>query len=118
MASKKIPLPGSERRPAGTPAGDVPGDEVVEVSVILKPKTPLETPRTGGAVISREEFAARYGADPAAVDQVQALAREYNLTVTEVAPARRTVKLQGTAADMSKAFGCSFERYELDGIQY
>jgi kumamolisin len=118
MASKKVPLPGSERLPAGTPAGDVPSDEVVEVSVILKPKTPMETPRDGGGVISREEFAAKYGADPAVIDQVTALAREYNLTVTEVAPERRTVRLQGTAAEMSKAFGCSFERYELDGTQY
>jgi kumamolisin len=118
MASKKVPLPGSERRPAGTRMGDVPNSEVVEVSVILKPKTPMEAPQTGGAVISREEFAARYSADPAVIDQVKALAKENNLTVIEVAPERRTVRLQGTAADMSKAFGGSFERYELDGTQY
>ena len=109
MASKKVPLPGSERRPAGTRMGDVPNSEVVEVSVILKPKTPMEAPQTGGAVISREEFAARYSADPAVIDQVKALAKENNLTVIEVAPERRTVRLQGTAADMSKAFGGSFE---------
>jgi kumamolisin len=118
MASKKVPLPGSERRPAGTRAGDVPNSEVVEVSVILKPKTPMETPKTGGAIISREEFAARYGADAGVIDQVKALAKEYNLTVIEVAPERRTVRLQGTAADMSKAFEVSFERYELEGTQY
>jgi kumamolisin len=38
--------------------------------------------------------------------------------VTEVAPERRTVKLEGTAADMSKAFDVPFERYELEGTQY
>jgi kumamolisin len=118
MATKKVPLPGSERLPAGTPVGTVPSDEVVDVSVILKPKTPMQTPRTGGAVISREEFAAKYGADPDAIDKVKALAREYNLTVTEVAPERRTVKLQGTAANMASAFEVSFERCELDGTQY
>jgi kumamolisin len=118
MASKKVPLPGSERSPAGTRVGDVPNDEVVEVSVILKPKTPMEAPQRGGAVISREEFAARYGADPGVIDQVKALATEYNLTVIEVAPERRTVRLQGTASDMSKAFDVSFERCELEGAEY
>jgi kumamolisin len=118
MASKKVSLPGSERRPAGTRVGDVPNDEVVEVSVILKPKTPMKAPQKGDAIISREEFAAKHGADPRVIDQVKALAKEYNLTVTEVAPERRTVKLQGTAADMSKAFGVSFDRYELEGHRY
>jgi kumamolisin len=118
MASKKVPLPGSERSPAGTRTGDVPNNEVVEISVILKPKTPMQAPQRGGAAISREEFAAKHGADPAVIDQVKALAKEYNLTVTEVAAERRTVKLQGTAADMSKAFGVSFDRYELEGTKY
>ena len=118
MASKKVPLPGSDRNPVGTRVGDVPKEELMEISVILKPKAPMEAPQTGGAAITREEFAARYGADPGAIDQVKAFAKEYNLTVTEVAPERRTVKLQGTAADMSKAFDVPFERYELEGTQY
>ena len=118
MASNKVPLPGSERRRTGTRVGDVPKDEVIEVSVILKPKAPMEAPQTGGAAITREEFAARYGADPGSIDQVKAFAKEYNLTVTEVAPERRTVKLEGTAADMSKAFDVPFERYELEGTPY
>jgi len=109
MAGNKVPLPGSERRPVGTRVGDVPKDEVIEVSVILKPKPPIEAPQTGGAAISREEFAARYGADPGAIDQLKAFAKQYSLTVTEVASERRTVKLEGTAADMSKAFDVPFE---------
>jgi len=118
MASKKVPLPGSDRSPAGTRTGDVPNDEVVDVSVILKPKTPMVVPQSGGATISREEFAGKHGADPGVIDQVKALAKEYNLTVIEVAPERRTVRLQGTAADMSKAFGVSFDRYEIEGTKY
>ena len=74
MASKKVPLPGSERRPVGTRVGDVPKDEVIEVSVILKPRTRRAPLQTGGPAISREEFAARYGADPGAIDQVKAAA--------------------------------------------
>jgi len=118
MASRKVQLPGSERRPVGTRVGEVPKDEVVEVSVILKPKTSMEGVQTGGPALSREEFAARYGADPDAIERVRAFAKDYALTVTEVAPERRTVKLEGTAENMTKAFEVPFERYEHEGTRY
>jgi len=118
MDSKKVPLPGSERHPAGTRIGDVASDETVEVSVILKPKARVEAPRTGEATISREEFAALYGADPAAIEQVKAFAEAHKLRVVEIAPERRTVKLEGTAADMSKAFETPLDRYEHEGTEY
>jgi kumamolisin len=118
MAGKKVPLPGSQRRPVGARVGEVPKDEIVEVSVILKPKAPIAAPPSGGATVTREEFAARYGADPAAIEQVKAFAKEFHLVATEVAPERRTVKLKGTAADMSKAFDVPFERFEVEGTRY
>lgn len=118
MASNKVSLPGSDRRPVGVRVGDVPNDEVLEISVILKPKTRIAPLQRGDAPISREEFAARHGADSGAIDQLKAFAKEYNLTVTEVAPERRTVKLKGTAADMSKAFEVPFERFEVEGTRY
>jgi len=96
----------------------VPKDEVVEVSVILKPKMRVAPPPQGGPGISREEFAARHGADSGAIEQVKAFAKEYNLTVTEVSPERRTVKLRGSADDMSRAFEVPFERYEVEGTRY
>ena len=118
MASHKVPLPGSERRPKGTRVGDVPRDEMIDVSVILKPRTQIAVPQTGGTAISREEFAARYGADPAAIEQLKAFAGQHHLTVTEISPERRTVKLEGTAANMTEAFGAPMERYEHEGTQY
>ena len=84
MAGKKVPLPGSGRSPAGTRVGDVPEDEIMEVSVILKPKTPMVEPQTGGAAIAREEFAARYGADPGDIDQVKAFAKAVSYTHLDV----------------------------------
>src|ERR1700722_5911980 len=100
MNSRKVTLAGSERQQIGTHGGDQPADEVIEISVILKPKTRALVPHSGGASISREAFAANHGADSAAIDKVRELANEYNLTVTEVSAERRTVKLEGTAADM------------------
>lgn len=118
MSSKKVPLPGSERRPVGTHVSDVPKDEVLEVSVILKRKAPIQVPPAGGVSISREEFAARHGAESAAIDRVKEFAGEYSLAVTEVSPERRTVKLEGTAENMAKAFGVTFDRYEHEGQRY
>ena len=41
---KKVPLSGSERQPIGTRVGDQPTDEIIEVSVILKPKVRATAP--------------------------------------------------------------------------
>jgi kumamolisin len=111
----KVPLKGSERRPAGNHTGSQQPDETIEISVVLKPKHPVPPAQTGEPILSREEFAARYGADPAAVAKLESLAREHGLKVEEVSLPRRTVTLSGTAAQMSKAFGTKFERRQYIG---
>jgi kumamolisin len=118
MSIEKVTLPGSERRPIGTRVGDQPGDEMIEVSVILMPKVRAALPHAGGASVSREEFAAKHGADISAINQVKQFAKENNLTVGEVSAERRTVKLAGTASDMIRAFEVKLDRYEHEGHQY
>jgi kumamolisin len=118
LNTSKVTLSGSERQPIGTRVGDQPADELIQVSVILKPKARATVPHEGGAAVSREAFAAKYGADSAAIDKVKQFAKEYDLTVTEVSPERRTVKLEGTAANMTRAFEVSLDRYEHQGTQY
>jgi kumamolisin len=118
MNNSKVTLAGSERNPVGTRVGDQPSDELIEVSVILKPKTRAVVPHSGGATVAREEFAAAYGADAAAIDKVRQFAKEYGLAVIEESVPRRTVRLQGTAANMMKAFEVKLERYEDQGQQY
>jgi kumamolisin len=118
MHSKKVTLAGSERKPVGTRVGDQPGDEMIEVSVILKPKARPGAPGEGGALVSRAEFAEKYGADHATISKVKEFATEHKLKVGEVSVARRTVKLEGTAADMIGAFGVQLDRYEHEGHQY
>ena len=108
METTKVALAGSELRPVGKRVGDQPNDETIEVSVILKPKTRAAAPHEGGAIVSREEFAAKHGADSATIEKVKEFAKENNLTVSEVSPERRTVKLEGTAADMTRAFEVSW----------
>jgi kumamolisin len=118
MNSEKVTLAGSERQPIGTRVGVQPTDEMIEVSIILKPKDRAAVPRSGRAVLSRAEFATKHGADSDAIEKVKQFAKENNLAVDEVSVVRRTVKLKGTAADMTRAFDVALDRYEHDGRQY
>jgi kumamolisin len=116
-------LPGSQSRlPAGGQARrPVHPDERIEVSVTVRPRRPLEDldrrldRATPGEqpYLSREEFAATYGADGADLAKVEAFAREHGLEVVESSPARRTVRLAGRAADMNRAFGVELMQYQF-----
>lgn len=118
MATKKVPLAGSDCQPIGTRTGDQAPDEVIEVSVLLRPKLRARRPSAGGAAISRQEFAAKHGADESVMEQLRQFAQEHNLDVSETSPQRRTVKLRGTAADMIRAFEVQLDRYEFNGHRY
>ncbi len=120
----RVPVPGSERAPvAGArAAGAVPGDEHVEVTVVVRyhaGSKPLgSTARFGVPApgerkyLTREQLAEASGADPADIRAVEDFAAEHGLTVLDSDPARRTVSLAGTAAQMTEAFGVTLERYE------
>jgi kumamolisin len=118
MSTPKVKVPGSTRQPIGTRVGDQPKDEMIEVSIILKPKTRATAHHKGGVAVTREEFAAKHGADVAAIERVKEFAKENSLKVTEISPARRTVKVEGTAAHMISAFEVKLDRYEYEGHQY
>jgi len=118
MNAKKTTLLGSERQPIGTRIADQADDEMIEVSVILKPKVRAVVPHSGGAAVSREEFAAKHGADSGTIEKVKDFARENSLAVSDVSAERRTVKLKGKAADMCRAFDVTLDRYEHQGYEY
>lgn len=118
MKNKKVLLTGSERQPLGTRVADQPVEEVIDISVILKPAARAPIPEIGRKAVSRQEFAKRYGASETAIQRVTELAKEYDLQVIEVSPQRRTVKLQGSAADMMRAFDVRLDRYEHEGREY
>jgi kumamolisin len=100
--------------------GPVDPDERVEVSLTLRPRRPLaELESRLGQPMSREEYAAAYGADPADIARVEAFAGAHQLDVLEASQPRRTVRLGGRAADMGAAFGVELVRRKLeDGTEY
>jgi len=100
--------------------GPTDPNQLVEVSVVLKQRRQLRLPDLQGRILSHDEFAAAYGAEPEHVERVHAFARANNL---EVIPqddevARRTVKLQGTVANLEKAFSVTLNDYEHPRARY
>jgi kumamolisin len=63
-------------------------------------------------ILSREEFAATYGAAPADLERVEEFARANGLTVVENNAARRTVVVSGSVVRMNGAFAVELRRYE------
>ena len=89
---KYVKLPGSARTPmaGATPTGSLDPNELMQVTVSLRPRASgakqpsLDKLIASGKRISRDEYAARYGADPADARQVAAFASAHGLAVAEM----------------------------------
>jgi kumamolisin len=120
-------LPGSEKAaaPEAVRLKATPPKTKMTVSVIVKRKEPLKIKLQGGRIsgpvrVSRAQFKKHHSADPAAIKQIRAFAREFNLKVEPdpTSAARRTVQLTGAAADIQKAFGVVLEQKTINGAEY
>ncbi len=115
------PLPGSVPPPHGaaTLAGPADPSSPVDVTVYLRPRTDHPSAaRNADGFLSRSELAAARGAIPTDVAAVEDFARSHGLSVLEVDPAGRRVRLSGTTAQMSEAFGVEFQYYEHPECDY
>ena len=86
--------------------------------MIVRPREPLPAPDELGAqpigerrYLTRREFAARYGADRKDLAAIEEFATEHGLHIRQASAARRSVVLDGPAAQMQKAFSTRLSRY-------
>ncbi|MGY1503605.1 S53 family peptidase [Streptomyces sp. QTS52] len=96
--TRLVPLRGSERsaHADARSTGAVSDSERIEVTLVLRRRTEIPDELVEGPeTITREELAARYGADPADIDMVKRSAEQHGLTVTQTDPASRQVKISG-----------------------
>src|SRR6266851_1634660 len=113
-----VQLPGSERAslPDASPAGELDTSERAELTLILRRRAQLPAEIVEGpTVLSRDELAEGYGADPADVDLVRQTLTGLGLEVTEVHPATRRVKVAGTLGALSSAFGATLQQVSSPG---
>ncbi|HYB19194.1 MAG TPA: S53 family peptidase [Streptosporangiaceae bacterium] len=111
---------GSSVRLAGSERGSLPGvtdtapldlRERAEVTLVLRRRAELpEEIVVGPTVLSGDELAQGYGADPADVDLVSRELSGRGLQVTAVHAVTRRVKVAGTLGDLSGAFGTTLRQ--------
>ena len=114
-----VPLPGSERKTISGVQDVGPVDEGERIEVTLVTRRRAELPDelvTGPATISTEELANRYGTDPADIDRVREVLAGYGLEVSSARPGSRRVKVTGTAAQLTRAFGTTLRRVSSPGL--
>ena len=107
-----VQLPGSERAPLAEvrPAGRLDTSERAELTLVLRRRADLPADIVEGpTVLTRDELAERYGADPADVDLVRQRLASDGLEVTAVHPATRRIKVAGTLGDLARTFGVTLE---------
>jgi kumamolisin len=102
--------------------------ELLEVTVRLRAKKPWAgTPQSAALAalppgrrqyLSRDQFAARHGADEADFERLEQFARGYHLTVLGRHAAQRGLRLAGTVADMQAAFGVRLEAAMLGQVKF
>jgi kumamolisin len=107
-ADSFVPLPGSDRAPlpAAEQAGPVDESQRVVVTLVTRRRSALpwdlvETPAT----VTREQLAEQHGTDPADIDFLRIVLAQYALQVTDADPGARRVKVEGSLAALSEAFG-------------
>ena len=112
-SGSSVRLAGSERGslPDVTDTAPLNTQERAEVTLVLRRRAELpEEIVVGPTVLSSDELAERYGADPADVDLVSRELGRRGLEVTAVHAVTRRVKVAGTLGDLSSAFGTTLRQ--------
>jgi kumamolisin len=124
--TNSLPLPGSERNlpPDAQLVGPCSPTALITVTLYLRAQNQEELQQRlqqlpqSHSYLTPDQFAARYGADPADLDQVSNFAQRHGLQVVETDPARRSVRLSGSIAAMQSAFGVQLHDYRHQGSTY
>jgi kumamolisin len=115
MTIDKTPLPGSTRDLPETAdiVGAVDPAEQVQVTLVLRRRTPLPDPATS-AIVTPEELATTYGADPDDIKTVTDTVTGAGATVIETDPATRRMRIAGSAAVLQEIFGTTLQRAQVE----
>lgn len=117
IAPPKVVLVGSERQPIGTRVSDQKHDELIEISVIIKPKLRAAVPHNGwNRSFSRKVRDSTRPRSPYDL-QAQAIRKSAQSDRERVADRAANRKLKETAADMISAFEVGLDHYEYQGDQ-
>jgi kumamolisin len=103
-----VPLRGSERAalPDARPTGELDATATITVTLTLRRRAEVPVSLiVGPETLTVEQLGDRYGADPADIALATEVLGRYGLTVAESHTASRRLKVSGTIAELSAAFG-------------
>ena len=112
----RVPIPGSERTaPAQAAIGPCDPTEVATVTVYIRGSSD----EAAAGQVSRDEYAAAYGAAPDDVAAVRQFAEAHGLSAGTVDLARRSVEVTGRLDSLTTAFGTTLLLYrDPNGAEY
>src|SRR2546430_3511110 len=108
-----VELPGSARTrlEAATPAGQLDTSERAELTLVLRRRAAIPADIVEGpTVLTSDQLAEQYGADPADVDLVRRTLTGLGLEITAVYPASRRVKVAGPLGQLASVFGAELRQ--------
>jgi kumamolisin len=92
------------------------GSEPIDITLVLRRRgdhpAPASWPHRASS--QRGEFGAKWGADPADVENVRSFARQHGLQETGCEPHRRVIHLRGTPQTLQQAFGVTLGQYQFE----
>ena len=120
--SHKAPLKGAKL------GGKIDPNERIEVTVRVRARQAvaaspeaaslIDTPPRERQHLSREEFAAKFGADPADLDRIEEFAHQCGLAVVSRDAAQRTVRLTGPVKAMEHAFAVKLKAAVRNKVKF
>ncbi len=117
------PLPDSlKKAPEGVAQKPISDNQIIEVTLSLRAKnipdaTVLQNPTF--TPISREAYAAEYGADDTDIHSVTAYVATHGLSVIHTDAGKRTVQIKGEVGQLRAAFGVQLYEYTApDGNKF
>ncbi|HEV3221632.1 MAG TPA: S53 family peptidase [Puia sp.] len=121
----RLELPGSFRKiPYGKNTGSTSLNELIEVMVKIRRKSPIQTFIRGLSTgknqpVTPDVFDRRYGASMEDINLVIDFARLFDLTVLQTSVSRRCIILKGSVLKFSEAFGVYLSNFSPEfGITY
>ena len=116
MRASHVDLPGSGRqlKQGAKRLGPADPQQLVKITVVVRGKHELPEPDPAVAPMAISELEAHYGADAQDIQQVENVLSSgtFGLKVTGASAGARTVELEGTVAQMNKAFAVDLGQYE------
>jgi kumamolisin len=108
-----VQLAGSERAPlpGAAPAGQLDTSERARLTLVLRRRAEIPADIVEGpTVLTGDQLAEEYGADPADVDLVRRTLTGLGLEIIAVPPASRRIKVAGTLGQLSGVFGAELRQ--------